>query len=346
MKKSDLEKLLFELAKSTCNYRDIETQKCINNILSSDINKKYKELIKESFEVDRKPIQIVTDFDKRTQSEIEVIPFKVACGNEVPIFTIKDMRDLIQFVGYCKYTNASTYNVYMRGQTNLYGGKMIPTLYRGQNNLTSTLYGFRKRLNLSVKELKILKNYDKRIVEPMIQHYGIKTTNIDLVDNVWVALWFGLHTARSVISGGRENVYYSKSNEEYAYLIMMATDAVHEQSRGIREGEHTRLVDLRKAVPSYFVRTHAQHALMLKKKEMDIDNVTEADVDYSDLIVGIARIPVSLGLEWIGDNKLLSVGNLFPSAYFDYGYRKMIDQYPLHDKSCSINWGTIQIIND
>ena len=83
-----------------------------------------------------------------------------------------------------------------------------------------------------------------------------------------------------------------------------------------------------------------------KKKEMDIDNVTEADVDYSDLIVGIARIPVSLGLEWIGDNKLLSVGNLFPSAYFDYGYRKMIDQYPLHDKSCSINWGTIQIIND
>lgn len=85
---------------------------------------------------------------------------------------------------------------------------------------------------------------------------------------------------------------------------------------------------------------------MLKKKEIDIDNITEADVDYSDLIVGIARIPVSLGLEWIGDNKLLSAGNLFPSAYFDYGYRKMIDQYPLHDKSCSINWGTFQIIND
>lgn len=101
----------------------------------------------------------------------------------------------------------------------------------------------------------------------MIQHYGIKTTNIDLVDNVWVALWFGLHIAKSVISGGREKIYYSNSNEEYAYLIMMATDALNEKTRGIYEGERTRLGDLRKAVTSYFVLTHAEHALMLKKKE-------------------------------------------------------------------------------
>ena len=345
MKENDIKRLLINLAKSTCNIKDEETQKCINAILSSNIDQSYKELINSCKSV-KKPMQIVTDFNERTASKIEVTPFNVACGNYVPIFTIKDMRDLIQFVGYCKYTNADGYNVYMRGQTGLYEGKMIPTLYRGQTNLTVVSYNFRYRLNQSIKDLKILKNYDKYVVEPMLQHYGIKTTNIDLVDNVWVALWFGLHTAKSVVSGGRENLYYSNSNEEYAYLFLMATDALYEKSRGIYEGDRTRLVDLRKAVPSYFVRTHAQHALMLKKKELNLENITEKDIDYSDLIVGIARIPVSLGLDWIGNNKLLSVGNLFPSAYFDYGYRKMMDEYPLHDKSCSLNWGTIQIVND
>ena len=285
---NDLEKLLFELAKNTCNYRDEGTQRCISAILSSDMDKTYKDMIAKSIKLGKKTIQIVTDFDKRTESEIEVTPFKVSCGNDVPIFTIKDMRDLIQFVGYCKYTNAESYNVYMRGQTALYGGKMIPSLYRGQKNLSSTGLNFRKRLNKSIKEIDILKNYDKRVVEPMIQHYGIKTTNIDLVDNVWVALWFGLHTAKSVISGGREIVYYSNSCEKYAYLIMMATDAMSEKARGIYEGERTQLVDLRKAIPSYFVRTHAQHALMLKKKEINIDNITDKDVDYSDLIVRIS----------------------------------------------------------
>ena len=38
-------------------------------------------------------------------------------------------------------------------------------------------------------------------------------------------------------------------------------------------------------------------------------------------------------MDWIGNHKLLSVGNLFPSAFFDYGFRKMLDQYPLRDKS-------------
>lgn len=346
MKKSDLEKILFKLAKSTCNYKDEETQSCIRTILSSDIDQTYKDLINATYKSAKKPMRIVTDFNERTDSEIEVTPFKVACGNDVPVFTINDMRDLIMFVGYCKYINADGYNVYMRGQTDLYNGKMIPSLYRGQKNLALTCLNFRKRLNQSIEKLDILQNYDKRIVEPMIQHYGIKTTNIDLVDNVWVALWFGLHTARSVISGGRENVYYSNSNEDYAYLVMMATDALNEKSKGIYEGECTRLVDLRKAVPSYFVRPHAQHALMIKKKEKNIDCVGAEDVDYSDLIVGIARIPVEIGLDWIDNNKLLSVGNLFPSAFFDYGYRKMMDQYPLYDKSCSLTWGTIQVIND
>ena len=106
----------------------MKLKKCISIILESDIEKKYKEIINDSYKVTKKPIRVVIDFDKRTESEIKVTPFKVTCGKAVPIFTIKDMRDLIQFVGYCKYINADGYNVYMRGQTSLFDGKMIPSL--------------------------------------------------------------------------------------------------------------------------------------------------------------------------------------------------------------------------
>jgi len=31
-------------------------------------------------------------------------------------------------------------------------------------------------------------------IEPILQHYGINTRWIDLVDNIWIALWFATHT--------------------------------------------------------------------------------------------------------------------------------------------------------
>ena len=76
-----------------------------------------------------------------------------------------DMRDLIQFVGYCKYTNAENYDVYMRGQPSIYGGKMIPSLYRGKSNYASADLSFQKRLKEAIKKVGILSEYDKRIVD-------------------------------------------------------------------------------------------------------------------------------------------------------------------------------------
>lgn len=343
--RKNIEKLLCQLAKASVESKDKKIIRCIEEIMKSDLSECYKDEIR-SAKNEKKAMRIVTDFNERTESKILKEDFVVECGNNVPIYTITDMRDLMQFVGYCKYTNAENYNVYMRGQPFLYEGKMIPSLYRKQKNYSSTALRFQRRLKVAINEVEILSGYDKRIVETMLQHYGVKTTSIDLVDNVWVALWFGLNCADSVFAGGRENLYYSTSKEKYAYIILMASDARCSVGKGIYEGDDTLLVDLRKAVPSYFVRTHAQHALMLKKKVHSIEHISEKEADMSDLIVGIAKIPVETGIEWIGNNKLLSVGSLFPSAFFDYGYRKLLDQYPLRDKSQARDWGSIQIIND
>lgn len=38
---------------------------------------------------------------------------ELSCKRIVPIYTITDIRELVQFVGYCKYINADNYNVYI-----------------------------------------------------------------------------------------------------------------------------------------------------------------------------------------------------------------------------------------
>ena len=120
----------------------------------------------------------------------------------------------------------------------------------------------------------------------------------------------------------------------------MASDAINETGRfGVYKGKRTTLVDLRKALPSYFLRPHAQHAYMIKKNE-------EYPVDYSDLIVGIAKIPTELGIKWIGSNEILCASSLFPAAYYDSGYSIMLKRYPEEDQGTINQYGSIQIITD
>ena len=121
----------------------------------------------------------------------------------------------------------------------------------------------------------------------------------------------------------------------------MATDAVTlcDGKSGVYAGTKTKLVDLRKALPSYFLRPHAQHAYMLRKTESYPE-------DYSDLIIGIAKIPTALGLKWLGQNDFLTVSSLFPAAYFDSGYAVLLKQYPEENPGTVNQYGSIQIITD
>ena len=172
------------------------------------------------------------------------------------------------------------------------------------------------------------------------QHYGIKTPFVDLVDNVWVALWFALHQAKTKVINSHEYVYFYNNENEYSYILLIATDATEKSDKsGIYIGSETKLIDLRKALPSYFLRPHAQHAYMIRKNE-------EIPEDYSDLVIGIAKIPTSLGLKWLGINDFLTVSSLFPAAYFDSGYAVLLKQYPEEDQGTVNQYGSIQIITD
>ena len=285
----------------------------------------------------------IVNFETKVGNDVPKRIYDLHCGEQIPIYTISNIHDLTQFIGYGKYINNKVSNVYFRGQPELYNGKLIPSYLRnGTGKLKySTITNYRHRIKKYIESSSSFQQYDYRIFEPLIQHYGIKTLQIDCVDNIWVALWFATHKAKRKPINGTEHIYFYPNNDEMSYILLIASDALDKSKdiMGFYTGEITNVVDLRKALPSYFLRPHAQHAYMIKKND-------DMAYDYSDLIVGIAEIPTTKALQWIGNGELLSTSTLFPSPVHDDGYAVIMKRFPQIDASEVNSYGSIQIIND
>lgn len=283
----------------------------------------------------------INNFEKKTPSTIYKEPVDLACGSSIDVYTIETIHDLVQFIGFGKYMNNEKHNVFLRGQTSLYGGKLVPSIYRDRTRYDTITTKFNTRISQTIEGQASFKQYDRKVFDPLIQHYGIKTNQIDVVDNIWIALWFALHKATTEVINSHEYIYYYDTPDEFCYILLIASDAVESSKAhmGVYEGSTTRLVDLRKALPSYFLRPHAQHAYMIKKLE-------QFPSDYTDLIIGIAKIPTKLAFKWLGTNDLLTVNSLFPAAYFDSGYKILLKKFPEYDQGEVRTYGSIQIITD
>lgn len=283
---------------------------------------------------------IIDDFEKKTRTDVKKEIVTMKCGNKVPIYTIETINDLIQYIGYGKYKNCKTEKVFIRGQIDTFGFTLIPSLYRQNLNTIRTGQGFYQMVN-QVLKLKSFEKFPKSVLIATLQHYGIKTPQIDVVDNVWIALWFAANEFHSTIINSTEHIVVTPSTQKFGYIYLIASDAVKsnpKEGRGIYKGTNTMLIDLRSALPSYYLRPHAQHAYMLSKKD-------SSERDYSDLVVGIAKIPIDKINKWIGNTELLSVNTLFPSAYYDFGYQVLLKNFPAFDASVVKYRGSIQVVS-
>jgi FRG domain len=244
-------------------------------------------------------------------------------------FHVSDPHALIQAAGYLKYKNAGNSElIYFRGHTRTYSG-LQPTLFRGCH--THAAQSSRESyLAKSIDEIRTLNRifrlFYKDCHEPLLQHYGLKTSWIDLVDNIWVALWFGCHKAR-VAGDVNEYMHYERripslASDEYAYISLIAADVAQtEKDRpGLYLGTNTELVDLRVACPSIFLRPHSQHALLFRNK----GGPDQRPTDYSSQIRGVIRAKLSDALAWLGEGMTLSTHSLFPPAFYDRGYNMLL----------------------
>lgn len=244
------------------------------------------------------------------------------------IFHVKDTHTLIQAAGYLKHVRGTKNGelVYFRGESELYP-TLPPTALRGgsSHRAVSKAIG---RIHKAITEFsRPLKSTGGYAHEALLQHYGLRTTWIDLVDNIWVALWFACHNAKSVGPCG-EYMHFERRSPRTdptgkAYILLVAADAVAPDNRypGLYVGARTELIDLRIAAPSVFVRPHAQHGLLMRRRGGAIQRPT----DYSDQIRGILEIDLADAIEWLGNSTALSIHSLFPPPSYDNGYRSLLD---------------------
>jgi hypothetical protein len=242
---------------------------------------------------------------------------------------------LAQAIGYLKYTGGNTKTqVLFRGQSAFFGS-MLPPAYRPYKHIpTITKERIDGEINKYILECKergsFLNGTPESSYEPILQHYGLRTRWLDIVDNIWVALWFACHETVSYRSTRQywtiERRSVSKDPKGYAYIILFAFQNAREvsSSPGQTRGSNFRIVDLRVSAPSLYFRPHAQHGLLFRRSGPPSSN----EMDLSDLIAGIIRVGITDALNWLGTGDLLSVQTLFPSPIYDIGYRFLLENLP------------------
>ena len=276
------------------------------------------------------------------------------CGNDVPVYEVQTVHALNQIIGHAKFNNQLFGNVYYRGECKLHSS-LKPSLFRGVKNTNKVSESLMKLIDRIIKDPgmdKILKitgsdlDCVKIYVEGMLQHYGIPTRFIDVVDNHWIALWMGLNRSQKIKQIGTyyhytersipliEMTMDSKETDEslFQYIVLIAIPFSEKRMySGIDISPDYIEVDLRQALPSLFLRPHAQHGLVLRRKVHQPTTANTDDYDMAPSIIGIIRIRIDRVHEWIGSGELLSQNNLFPPRAYDYGYDLLLSRGDLFE---------------
>ena len=248
------------------------------------------------------------------------------------VLHVRHFSDLMQAIGYVQYTAAragTNQRIYYRGQEFLYPTDLKASLYRGTNKPGRADQIMLAKVTACQAQSKNLKKMLPCIVEALFQQYGEQTQWLDLVDNVWVALWFACHHAwvtEQCIHYERRNPRLECSKSPYAYILLIGDDfSVDQNSIGIGppkmySGKQSDLVDLRYAVPSTYIRPHAQHGLMIRKK---VSGISE-DRSLESLLKGVIRMDLADALDWLGHSIPLSPFGMVPPPMFDSGYGELL----------------------
>ena len=162
---------------------------------------------------------------------------------DIDVFHVRSPHLLTQAAGYLKYSHGqkNSVGIYYRGQSKLYRGSLAPAIYRNPSGDTCKMGVAKRRigelksyLEACKKQGRVLKQVPEYAWEPLLQHYGIYTRWLDIVDNVWIALWFACNQAKGVGKSG-EFVHFERrkptAKSEYAYITMIKAGLVSDDSK-------------------------------------------------------------------------------------------------------------------
>lgn len=113
-------------------------------------------------------------------------------------------------------------------------------------------------------------------------------------------------------------VYNQNESAAHMYLFLYVAETNANCIHGLYLGENTYTIDLRKALPSTFLRPCSQHGWIVRSKKDDFS--------FNSNVACIIRIDVKLVKELLGSGALLSQDNFFPSYEIDNGYHVLLER--------------------
>jgi hypothetical protein len=197
------------------------------------------------------------------------------------------------FAGFVKKAFAKK-NIYFRGESRN-NAHVIPSLFRDKGTPLAVNNDIQNRFR-AYNDLKkrAVKHYKDRVsrfyedVDVLFQHYGIKSPVIDLVDNIYVAMWFGM----------------DGNTDGYGYIRIMNTTA-----KEISVG------DLRKEHSSLSLRLHTQHGLIMKK---NVSRWNKSNIYFDEYEVARIKFPADTKSL---NGMLFSKANIYPDTTLDNTFK-------------------------
>ena len=234
-----------------------------------------------------------------------------------PHLLISNPAILSSFMGYLKFQSRKDHlcDVLIRGQTRDYA-RMLPSIFRGEKRRFRILLEAQAELSDGIKHLKPT-IFQNEPLEDLFQHYGIKSTGIDVVDNIFIALWFAL-MEHKCLDANKRLYTFARSKEEFGWIYFLKVGRINRDETVDNSFPDPFVSDLRRQHSSLSLRLHCQHAYMINSSNQDlIENLD--DLSYDKCIVATVRIPNSDNFLPQGD--LFSINHLFPGPDMDNTYK-------------------------
>ncbi len=123
--------------------------------------------------------------------------------------------------------------------------------------------------------------------------------------------------ACALISNHNDSIDHME-NSDHLFLFLYVADTNASNFRGVYMGEKTYTIDLRKVLPSNFLRPCSQHGWVVRGKDVNYD--------FDSQISCVVRVNIDLAKEMLGSGTLLSQENFFPDETIDQGYNILLER--------------------
>ncbi len=187
--------------------------------------------------------------------------------------------------------------VYCRGQDKHFHS-MRPSLFRAPNDRYSTQCLLKAEADFAagLAKASAAKRFQRANLPALLQHYGVRTSWLDVVDNLYVATWFATHSRR-------KHAWIGMRDGEYGWLYFISTDS---------PTSRLTVVDFRDKHHHLSTRPHSQHGV----------SVTKDRTKWSDTARGLdefvaATVRLRCGSQWRLHGFMASEQYLFPDASED-----------------------------